>query len=328
MATIEARTEKLEKSVSEIERKSNRLENFKAFATILSSLIIAGAGIWVTESYNSKQLEITKRQSDAQITIARDKEVVDLIAKLGSNDPRVRRISAASLSLPEYRKDAIPPLIATLGDNDSDVDDSIVKALLTIGKDSAADLLKVFEDKRSDDDVKGDAIIILAKLDLDQSSKAKVFQLALAALRTSLADFFLRESAASALGNLKDKRAVDPLLTMLKDIKGSDTLLPANIIWALGEIGDRTAEPAVESLLADRNPYTRTHAIWALAKLKDKDQVIKVLSEIQKTDNAEEVRKAAADCIFILQNGIPVEQAEPEAKTKPEAKPEAKAKTK
>ena len=86
-------------------------------------------------------MEITQKQSDAQITIARDKEVVDLIAKLGSADPRARRISAASLLLPEYRKDAVPPLIATLGDNDSDVDDSVVKALLSIGKDSAPDLL-------------------------------------------------------------------------------------------------------------------------------------------------------------------------------------------
>src|ERR1041385_6604484 len=100
MASTEERLDKLE-------QKSSRLENFKAFASIVSSLIIAGAGILVTERYNERQLEVarqqgiaqlavSKEQSDAQMRISRNKDMVDLIAKLGSSDSKTRTISAAS----------------------------------------------------------------------------------------------------------------------------------------------------------------------------------------------------------------------------------------
>ena len=71
-----------------------------------------------------------------------------------------------------------------------------------------------------------------------------------------------RYYAAHLLGDLKDPRAVPILLPLLNDPDVSD-IVP----WSLGQIGARSASPALIDALSDSNPNMRVLAIYALEQL-------------------------------------------------------------
>jgi HEAT repeat protein len=65
---------------------------------------------------------------------------------------------------------------------------------------------------------------------------------------------FIREAAAGALGDIGDKRAVEPLIGALSDDK---TWVRRSAVEALGEIGDsRAVEPLIKAL-EDEDPDGR-----------------------------------------------------------------------
>jgi HEAT repeat protein len=80
----------------------------------------------------------------------------------------------------------------------------------------------------------------------------------------------VRESAAETLGFIPDPRSVDALITRLSDAaKASWRSIGATAAWALGEIGDlRAVEPLIGVLDAPHSGIQR-EAIQALAKLAD-----------------------------------------------------------
>jgi HEAT repeat protein len=63
-------------------------------------------------------------------------------------------------------------------------------------------------------------------------------------------------------GKLKDRRAVDLLMPLLDNAD-----INYNVAWALGEIRDRRAIPALISALRDPDALVRVSAIDALVKL-------------------------------------------------------------
>jgi HEAT repeat protein len=70
------------------------------------------------------------------------------------------------------------------------------------------------------------------------------------------------ESAAGALGNIRDRRAVKPLVAAL-----SRPGFPRYVgIWALGEIGDEEAIPVLVKSLGDASPSVRKYATRSLIK--------------------------------------------------------------
>lgn len=77
-----------------------------------------------------------------------------------------------------------------------------------------------------------------------------------------------RRQAAEGLGQLRDPRAVEPLLQALTD---PDVLLQAKAIDALGKIGDERAVPALFPFLGDQREtaggWLREHAAAALHRL-------------------------------------------------------------
>ncbi len=74
----------------------------------------------------------------------------------------------------------------------------------------------------------------------------------------------VRRSTAKALGDIGDKRAVEPLIKALGDEdEDADT-----VAWALGEIGDaRAVEPLIESLIWAFANYGREFAVGAMLAL-------------------------------------------------------------
>ena len=79
----------------------------------------------------------------------------------------------------------------------------------------------------------------------------------------------VREKVIEALGKLADQRAVPALVSILeqKDKKSESEVLIA--IWALGNIGDKSAVHVLNSLLGDNNRYVRFNSTQALKKITD-----------------------------------------------------------
>ena len=71
-------------------------------------------------------------------------------------------------------------------------------------------------------------------------------------------------ATAAALGELKDPRAVEPLITLLQQGASSAKFAAA----ALGQIGDPRAVPALISALESEDDKTRTAAAHALHKIR------------------------------------------------------------
>ena len=72
-----------------------------------------------------------------------------------------------------------------------------------------------------------------------------------------------RYYAAHLFGDLRDKRAVPLLIPLLKDNEVKD-IVP----WALGEIGDRAAIPALIQTLSNPSADMRVLSIYALEQLQ------------------------------------------------------------
>ncbi|MCI0548227.1 MAG: HEAT repeat domain-containing protein, partial [Candidatus Rokubacteria bacterium] len=83
------------------------------------------------------------------------------------------------------------------------------------------------------------------------------------------------KAACLCLGQLKDERAVGPLVEILQHrarflglVKGSPEMVRAAAARALGELGDREAQDALRAVLKDGSMTVRSTARLALARLK------------------------------------------------------------
>lgn len=77
----------------------------------------------------------------------------------------------------------------------------------------------------------------------------------------------LRLRAIWALGEIKDERAVEPLIRKLGEI---EAFWRPNVIYALGEIGDERATEHLKRHLADSDIRVRIAANEALEKISQK----------------------------------------------------------
>lgn len=99
-------------------------------------------------------------------------------------------------------------------------------------------------------------------------------------------------SAIKALGEIKDERAVGPLIAEFRDEQGT---IRSAIALSLAKIGSKEAIPSLIEALNDSIWYVRRDAAIALGELKDMrsvDALINLLS-----DKYEEVAQKSADAI-------------------------------
>ena len=75
---------------------------------------------------------------------------------------------------------------------------------------------------------------------------------------------YAREYAALALGEIKDKRAVDPLIEAIKD---NNSRVRGAVVKAIGELKDTRAVEPLIAVLNDSDSYVRLAACVALGKL-------------------------------------------------------------
>lgn len=92
-----------------------------------------------------------------------------------------------------------------------------------------------------------------------------------ALLSLNLNDAPWRARGAFALGTRHSRAAIAPLSIRLRD--DADPSVRGMSAWALGEIGDARALPALTAALSDRDPHVREMAVLALGALGDRRAV-------------------------------------------------------
>jgi HEAT repeat protein len=86
-------------------------------------------------------------------------------------------------------------------------------------------------------------------------------------LKNKTEDKDVRMGSAVALGDIKDKKAVEPLIEVLKDNKEYVWLRVA-AVSALGNMGDERALVPMREVLKDSSDYVRNAAQSALLKVR------------------------------------------------------------
>jgi HEAT repeat protein len=135
-------------------------------------------------------------------------------------------------------------------------------------------------------------------------------------------DRVVRIHAAEELGEIADTRAVEPLITALKDpefevrknaaealgkmgtpavkpliavLKSRDDGVRYNVVRALGEIGDPSAIDSLNSAMRDSNDGVCNSAAIALSKVKDRRAFTLLIAALKDPNNV--VRKCAGDAL-------------------------------
>jgi HEAT repeat protein len=181
--------------------------------------------------------------------------------------------------------EAVPGLLAALGDANADVREAAAAALGEIGAPAVPGLLAALRD--ADADVREAAAKALGEI-----GDAAAVPGLLAALGDAEAN--VREAAAKALGQIGDAAAVPGLLAALRDADADVRRAAA----ALGEIGDAAAVPGLLAALRDADADVRRAAAAALGEIGDAAAVPGLLAALGDADW--NVRAAAARALGLI----------------------------
>jgi len=215
-------------------------------------------------------------------------DVREQIELLYSSDAKVRLEALFRLeSMVEVNSPAVPFLIEMLDDNEViSLEDAppetlggrAARALGEIGDKRAVEPLLELMSSTLDPDMRSNVIIALGA-----TGDIRVLEPLIKALdgvKNVDGEELALHSIINALGNFKDKRAVDALIPLTKHswAGGSAAL-------ALAEIGDKRALDPIISILSVDNYHLRKAAVSALGKFKE-DIVVEQIINVMLTDEA------------------------------------------
>ncbi|GCE12005.1 HEAT repeat domain-containing protein [Tengunoibacter tsumagoiensis] len=188
---------------------------------------------------------------------------------------------------------AVDLLIEELENQNVQVVQEAIKGLGLIGSPQAIQpLINVF--RRNWDDIE----TITARQEAE-SALAAIGQPAFPSLLAMLTDEDdnVREGGASALAELYDPQAIDPLINALQDKKH---LVRAHAADALAKLGNKRAIKPLIVLLADDSWYVRTRAIFALGQLGGSSVFASLTNTLEDQDPR--IRSAAVSVLGQLQD--------------------------
>lgn len=113
----------------------------------------------------------------------------------------------------------------------------------------------------------------------------------------------MRKDAATALGKTRDYRAVEPLITLLRD---PDWVVQQHAILALKEIADPKAIEPLLSMLKHEVPALRVEAARALAAMGDK-RAAEVLEKAAAEDYNKEISEPLHEAFYVLKTRLAME---------------------
>jgi HEAT repeat protein len=237
-------------------------------------------------------LSIALRDSEYVVTVLAAKALGEigkpavevLIAALKDPSPDVRMNAAQALGEIKDER-AIEPLRAAMNDSDSSVRGHATTAFGKIGK-SAPEKLpgNLTEDLKSQDPAKRAEVVRV----LGDMKDRRAVEPLIAALKDE--SWQVRRNAAMALGEIKDARAVEPLIAALRD----DVVeVRESVPFGLAKIGEPALGPLI-SALKEQNKYVRGNAAMALLIMKDYRAVEPLIAALRDPDNYVRHRASSA----------------------------------
>lgn len=235
---------------------------------------------------HQKDRSLAVPAADALGEIRDPRAVALLIAALGDKDWKLRAAAAEALGkIGDPR--AAQPLIAILVDSQWDVRSVANEALVRIGAGAVEPLVAALKDGGV---LGASGVRAYAASALGQIGDPRAVDPLIAALKDETGG--VRAFAASALGQIGDPRAVEPLIAALK---GEGGWARKEAVEALGQIGDpRAVEPLVAALNGEAGSV-RKGAAEALGRLGDPRAVEPLVAALADRDR--EVREAAAQAL-------------------------------
>jgi len=190
-------------------------------------------------------------------------------------------------------KDAVPALIATLGDSDSGVRETAALALGEIGPEAKAAVPALIQALGDEDEgVREGAAIVLGDIGPEEG----VVPVLLQALGDG--DSSVREAAVGALGKIA-LEAQEVLPALLKALQDESLMVRARAAEVLGRVETRSEEvvPALARALEDSSEWVREAAAASLGRIGPaaKAAVPALIQALQ--DWAPQVRHAAAEAL-------------------------------
>lgn len=220
-----------------------------------------------------------------------DLQAVDPLVILLGEDDDSAVIMSTSWALGQLGDErAVEPLIAALYNENIQVRETIIKALVKIGIEKVLGPLIATLISTPDWRVRESAVKLLGEL-----KDARALKVLIKALRDS--DNHVRKSAAHALGQLGDTQAVEPLITTLSD---NDKYVRARAAHALGRLVDfRAIEPLIAAL-KDDEWNVREGVAQALGQLGDERAVDPLITAL--FDGESVVGKSAAEALGAIKD--------------------------
>jgi hypothetical protein len=142
-----------------------------------------------------------------------------------------------------------------------------------------------------------------AQQNVEKYERQRNIKKLIAVVQDMNAQVIIRQQAASALGRLKDARAINPLIAGLQD-KG----IRRHSSWALGNIGDKKAIEPLLLVLTDESSLGREEAAQALGKLgwepsNDREKAYSLAAKRDWDGCVELGSPAIEPLVFILNDG-------------------------
>jgi HEAT repeat protein len=206
---------------------------------------------------------------------------------LYDRSPMIRR--AAVYAIPRYeRDDAVYALASAILDDEPMVRGELLKSAARLGDRRMLDLTRILQLDDNDGviwcfinmraalgdkemraqirkELSGDLQILKVDAAATLALLGEVQQLRVLAEGLRSGEDCTRGTAIRALGDLKADAYVDTLIAAAVD---KSDLVRDDIAYALGELGDARALPALERLMHDSAPYVRASALVALTRLR------------------------------------------------------------
>jgi len=218
--------------------------------------------------------------------VAEALEKIEWTPREDSDRVRFLLLKGSWVELAEMGEAAIEPMIEALGDLDKEVRSTAVRVLGRLGGRRALDAFTRVLEEEKDESIRWNAVLILGGMgeeaieplvlamndpvwEVRESAATSLANMGEAAFESLLKALdsphdYTRSRAASALGKLGDLRALNPLISLLRD--GTD-FVRWNAAEALGEIGDPAAAEPLGRTLLDKDRGIQWKATLALSKM-------------------------------------------------------------
>lgn len=186
-----------------------------------------------------------------------DKKAVGPLIQALQDGDNVVRAEAARALGEINDSSAVDPLVGILGDNDNVVRSQAMDALAAMGRPASQALIIVLES--GSELMRQGAAEVLGEIKEER---------AIEPLIVAFQSKDMREFAVQALVNINRSRAVEPFIQLLQDHNQTSDIR-ADAAWALGEVGDAKANEALlQAMSAEEDNDVRINAAKALKKVK------------------------------------------------------------